>query len=90
MNRKEFIYIEKEYDIDNVLLEESANEIVTLEENQSGTTSNYDYLFNKPKINDVELQGNKTSSDLKLQEQMDEITNMDIEELFRVQERSFF
>lgn len=27
-------------------------------------TSNYDDLFNKPKINDVELKGNKTFEDL--------------------------
>ena len=33
----------------------------------SGGTSDYDALTNKPTINDVELSGNKTSSDLGLQ-----------------------
>jgi len=33
----------------------------------SGGTSNYNALTNKPKINNVELNGNKTSSDLGLQ-----------------------
>lgn len=33
-------------------------------EKQSGETSNYADLSNKPKINNVELNGNKTTSDL--------------------------
>lgn len=35
--------------------------------NNSGGTNNYDGLINKPKINNVELSGNKSSSDLGLQ-----------------------
>ena len=35
-------------------------------EKQSGETSNYADLSNKPKINNVELNGNKTTSDLGL------------------------
>ena len=36
----------------------------------SGGTTNYTQLTNKPQINNVELQGNKTSSDLKLQDNL--------------------
>ena len=38
----------------------------------SGGTSDYDALTNKPTINDVELSGNKTSSDLGLQSALTE------------------
>lgn len=36
----------------------------------SGGTTNYSELSNKPQINNVELSGNKTSSDLKLQDNL--------------------
>ena len=39
-------------------------------------TSNYNSLSNKPKINDVELNGNKTSNDLSLQEKLVSGTNI--------------
>ena len=37
----------------------------------SGVTTDYDLLENKPQINDVELSGNRTSSDLGLQSAID-------------------
>lgn len=44
-------------------------------------TDDYEELENKPQINDVELLGNKTSTELNLQEKMDSLTNTDIEEI---------
>lgn len=57
-------------------------EIVTFEEGTTGGTDNYNYLNNKPKINDVELKDNKTSKDLKLQDEMKEFTNIELEAMF--------
>lgn len=56
-------------------------EIVTFEEGATGGTDNYNYLNNKPKINDIELKGNKTTKQLGLQEEMESLTNMEIEEI---------
>ena len=42
-------------------------------------TNNYEKLKNKPSINSVELLGNKTSDDLKLQSKMESITAHDID-----------
>lgn len=42
----------------------------------SGGTSNYEDLTNKPKINDVELIGNKSLSDLSIQSTSNLVTNL--------------
>jgi hypothetical protein len=51
-----------------IILEQETNEetIINLEtENSGGTgTSNYNELFNKPKINGIELKGDKTTQEL--------------------------
>lgn len=52
----------------------------TMDGQISGTTD-YEKLINKPQINEVTLLGNKTADDLHLQEEMDYLTNMEIEEL---------
>lgn len=44
-----------------------------------GVTNNYESLSNKPRINDVELCGNKTFEELG----MIECSNQDIEEIFK-------
>lgn len=67
-----------------VIIEPGAKEIVTFEENTGGT-SNYEYLTNKPQINNITLIGNKTSSELKLQDEMEALTNTDIENLLNIQ-----
>lgn len=67
-----------------VIIEPTTKEIVTFEENTGGT-SNYNYLINKPQINSIELVGNKTSSELKLQGEMEALSNMDIENLLNNQ-----
>lgn len=41
----------------------------------------YDQTKNKPRINDVELSGNKTASELHLQEEMHELTDQEIDEI---------
>ena len=64
------------------LEDDNEEEIGTLEEDfLGGGTDNYNYLNNKPKINNVELKDNKTAKQLGLQEEMDSLTNMEIEEI---------
>lgn len=45
------------------------------------STSDYEKLFNKPSINDVELIGNKTGPELRLQNKMQELTVAEIEKI---------
>lgn len=67
----------------SVSLRESNSLQVSLKEIASNGfgTSNYEKLKNKPSINSVELIGNKTSDDLKLQGKMESITAHDIDVL---------
>ena len=51
----------------NITIDNTENGIRINSTGGSGGTSNYNALTNKPKINNVELNGNKTSSDLGLQ-----------------------
>lgn len=50
------------------------------------TLNDYEKLNNKPQINSIELIGNKTAKDLKLQEEGDypeeKITNIELEHIF--------
>lgn len=66
---------------DNVLdvtLEEGGGTLyVSLEE--GGGTKDYRYLASKPKINSVELIGDKTAEDLMLQGTMEAIAEHDID-----------
>ena len=48
-------------------------------------TINYENLSNKPRINNVELIGDKTSKNLKLQDEMDSLSNLDIDNIFKNQ-----
>lgn len=41
----------------------------------------YNKSFNKPQINGVELVGNKTSEEIHVQHEMDEITNQEIDNI---------
>ena len=79
------------------VLDENVSELFTLEEvndevvsfeNSTGDNNNYEFLNNLPKINDVTLVGNKTSKELKLQDEMNAMTNMDIENILNNQRRS--
>lgn len=51
----------------NITLDQEGSTLTINSTGGSGGTSNYNALTNKPKINNVELNGNKTSSDLGLQ-----------------------
>ena len=48
------------------------------------TGRDYNALSNKPSINEIVLIGNKTSDQLGLQEEMDVISNTDIEDLLNL------
>lgn len=62
----------------DVTLEESGHTLsVSIEE--GGGTKDYRYLANKPKINSVELIGDKTAEDLRLQGSMEAIAEHDID-----------
>ena len=45
-------------------------------------TDNYDDLYNKPKINSITVEGDKTGPDYRLQNKMDVITEQMIDNLF--------
>ena len=47
----------------------------------SSIGDNYELLTNKPKINGVTLIGDKSSPDIHVQHEMDEITFQDIDEI---------
>ena len=59
---------------------ELANDVIV------GTTKDYNKLDNKPAINSVTLQGNKTLGELGIQKEGDypdtKVTNLEIDELF--------
>ena len=44
-------------------------------------SDNYEDLYNKPQINDITLIGNKTSTQLKLQHEMQELSDSDIDDV---------
>lgn len=69
------------------VFEESIEEIIDMEAEDGGglATTNYNDLSNKPKINDVILENNKTSNELGLQEKMEAMSNLDIENLLNSQ-----
>lgn len=54
-----------------------------LDEKQISISGDYRDLANKPLINNVELDGNRTAKELKLQEEMTSLTNIEIEEMFK-------
>lgn len=81
-DEKEIVTLVEDSEEELVTVEEDAEEeVTTLEEDIGGGTNNYNNLNNKPKINNVELVGNKTSKDLKIQDEMESLTNMEIEEI---------
>lgn len=72
-----------------VTFDEGVDEIVTFGESDEeiavfsevtvvGGTNDYEKLKNKPQINGVTLIDNKKSKDLKLQDEMNRLTNSDI------------
>lgn len=64
-----------------ISMKDSGNMHATFGSTQFVHTDDYADLHNKPRINNVELLGDKTSSQLKLQHQMDELTAADIDDI---------
>ena len=46
--------------------------------------TDYHTIINKPKINNIELIGNKTSLELELQDKMEAISNLELERILEV------
>lgn len=80
-DEKEIVTLEEDNEEELSTLEEDSEEELTTLQEDTGGTNNYNNLNNKPKINNVELVGNKTSKDLKIQDEMESLTNIDIEEI---------
>lgn len=64
-----------------VRFSEDENISVRFGETKIVETGDYEKLRNKPRINDIELAGNKTSEQLKLQHQMLELSESDIDDI---------
>lgn len=75
------ISLENQFYIDDATKEEQGIRILMLkgEKGDAGASGDYNSLENKPQINAITLQGNKTAYQLNLQETIDRITNSDIE-----------
>ena len=71
------IIVDNEINIDDIKLDIIKQEVVT---------TNYEKLNNLPQINSMELIGNKTAKDLKLQGEMRALTNLELEQIFKVEE----
>lgn len=76
---------------DNIEIDLSSKEkssTIELEKNEKvgvgEGTDNYNLLKNKPQINGVILEGNKSSSDLNLQDFMNSISNSEIENILKL------
>lgn len=65
----------------NVKFRESNNMSAEFGSTTFINTGNYDDLFNKPKINDVTVAGEKMSIDYNLQDKMYEATVAEIEQI---------
>ena len=77
------IILEDEDTIDIEIMEEDIIDVDMETDNIEVVTSDYEQLNNLPKINDVQLKGNKTAKELKLQNEMKEITNLELEQIFK-------
>lgn len=59
----------------------NTKDTLDLEFDSSSGTNNYNSLSNKPQINGVTLVGNKTSKDIKVQDEMDVLSVQEIEKI---------
>ena len=62
---------------------EKTEQPITLRGESINVTESKDYerLYNKPRINGVELIGDKASKEIHVQHEMDEITNQEIDNI---------
>ena len=76
--------VNSESNVEEIIIQsEEENEELLIFEEASSEVFDYKSSINKPKINDIELIDNKTSKDLGLQDEMYEISNIEIEELLK-------
>lgn len=69
------IILEEELDIGEMKLDVVIEEVIT---------SDYEKLNNLPQINEIELVGNKTPKELGLQEEIQALSNFEIEEILKL------
>ena len=60
------------------LLSENSENLIDIKQEGAGGTSDYQALLNKPSINGVELNGNKTLEELGIPEQLEAGENVEI------------
>ena len=58
-----------------------AKPTISMQIGEAHVSANYTALTHKPKINSVELVGDKSASDLNLQSKMDALTTQEIEQI---------
>lgn len=75
-----------EVNIGEIIVDEEVNmgEIELDVVKEEVVTSDYEKLNNLPQINSIELVGNKTAKDLNLQEEMQVLTNLEIEQILKL------
>jgi outer membrane cobalamin receptor len=79
---EEMVILESDDELINIdTIENDVVEEITPFEETSTVINNYNYLINKPQINDVELINNKTLDDLNIQGKMEYLSNLEIEKL---------
>lgn len=76
------IILEDEEELEVELEQEESLDVELENDVVEVVTSDYEKLNNLPQINNVELRDNKTSKDLKLQGEMKEFTNIELEAMF--------
>lgn len=81
MNIEEISILESNEEIINIFEGDSNETITPFQETGTDGTKDYEKLKNKPQINTIELIGNRTSSQLGLQDKMHELSNIDIKNL---------
>lgn len=78
------IILEDEDTLELELQEEDTLDVELETDTTEVVTSDYEKLNNLPQINNIDLVGNKTAKDLSLQEEMDVLTNLEIEEILKL------
>ena len=77
-----YIYEDDDSEIIKVI-EDDSQGIAIVSDGGSSGSSDYEDLYNKPSINDVQLKGNKTSEELNLQDKMEALSEKEIEEILK-------
>lgn len=84
-NEKELeIELQNEKELEIELQDEKDLRVEFEEEVMEVVTSDYNKLINLPSINQKKLQGNKTLKELGLQEELETISNLEIEKILNI------